>query len=97
MFPPLPSLSCRKRDLAPINSAESCAALCRYGKQMLETRSFKATALQFHGVLGLFERAETLPHKFGPHIYAFPWLRTFTQAATARLLVTSEPLECFFL
>lgn len=43
---------------------------------MLETHSFKATALQFHGVLGLFECSETLPHKFSPHIYAFPWLRT---------------------
>lgn len=62
---------------------------------MLETHSFKATALQFHGVLGLFECSETLPHKFSPHIYAFPWLRTFTQATTTRFLVTSEPV--FFL
>lgn len=41
---------------------------------MLETHSFKVTALQFHGVLGLFECSETLPHKFSPHIYAFPRL-----------------------
>lgn len=63
---------------------------------MLETHSFKATALQFHGVLGLFECSETLPHKFSPHIYAFPWLRTFTQATTTRFLVTSEPVFLFF-